>query len=107
MSVDDERIDAKLMQARGDRKPGLSAANDNDRRIVIGISARLGEAVTPVFGAEITRAVASRMFLECFFVAFELLQRRDDRPGAQPRRRLRIVNEAHDTAAAADGCFEF
>ena len=36
-AVDDQRIDLQLREARGDRKPGLSAADDEHSRVAIGI----------------------------------------------------------------------
>ena len=83
MAVDNQRVDAELMQARGNRKPGLTAANNEHRGVAIVIGARLAQPVGPVLGAEIARAVGFGPDAECLFVSSEVFQRRDDRPGAQ------------------------
>ncbi|MGB9063126.1 MAG: hypothetical protein WCC80_07005 [Pseudolabrys sp.] len=82
MPVDDQRIDAMLMQARGNRKSGLAAPDNDHRGIAVVIGARLAQPVAPVFGAEIARAVWLGPDSERFFVSSEFFQRRDDCPGA-------------------------
>ena len=42
VAVDNQRIDTELMQARGDRQPGLSSADNNDGWVVICVAARFG-----------------------------------------------------------------
>ncbi len=37
LAIDDQRIDAQLLEARGDRKPGLSAADHEHGRVAVGI----------------------------------------------------------------------
>src|SRR5215467_8195660 len=101
--IDDQRIDAELMQARGNRKPGLAAADNKHRGIAIVISARLAQAVGPVLGAEIARAVGLRPDSECLFVSSEFFERRDDRPGAQAGG---IWSETDNAGTAAEGGFE-
>ena len=83
VTVDDQRIDAELLQPRGDRKPGLSAADDNDSRVVIGVGACLGKAVAPVLGAEVADAVVRLRgaLLQGLFVASEFFQRCHKCPG--------------------------
>ena len=83
VAVDDQRVDAELMQARGNRKSGLAAADNEHRGLAIVIGARLAQPVGPVLGAEIARAVGLGPDAECLFVSSEFFQCRDDRPGAQ------------------------
>ena len=74
MPVDDQRVDAELMQPRGDPKSGLPAADDDDCGIVIGIGARPGAAVAPVLGAEVARRVGLGAAPEFLFVASQFVQ---------------------------------
>src|SRR5215467_6052678 len=107
MPVDNQSVDAELMQACGDRKASLSAANNDHGGIVVGVAACLGEAIAPVLGAEIAYAVSG---LRCsvfqfFFVSLKFFKCCDDRPCAQPRRS--IGNETNDACAGPEGGLEF
>ena len=107
MAVDNQRVDAELMQTRGDRQAALAAADHNDCRIVVGVGARSGETVAPVLRAEVAYAVVRlrRAAAECLLVSLEFFQRRDDRPCAQPRRS--IGNKPDNAGAGTEGGFEF
>ena len=54
-AVDDQRVDVQLLQARGDRKPGLSAADDEHGRVAVGILRGGLAQVEPVGAAKIAR----------------------------------------------------
>src|SRR5262249_8975276 len=105
--VDNQRVDSKLVQARGDRQTALSAADDDHGGIVVGIAARPSEAVGPVLGAKIAYAVSSlgRAAFQFFFMTLEFFERGDNRPRAQPRQG--VGNETDDARAGAEGGFEF
>ena len=108
MAVDDQRVDAELMQARGNRKPGLSAADHDHRRVMVGIRARLGKAIAPVRSAEVADAVAGlgRTVFQFLLVTPELFKRGDDCPRAQPRRHLRIGDKTDHAGTGAERGFE-
>ena len=55
VAVDDQRIDAELLQPRGDAQPGLPASDDQHGGIAVGISALSRATVGPVLGAEVAR----------------------------------------------------
>ena len=54
-TVDDERIDIPLSEASGDRQSGLAAADDQHRRIPVGVGGVGQSSVEPVGSAEIAR----------------------------------------------------
>ena len=96
MPVDDQRVDAELMQPRGDRQSGLAAADHEHRRIAVGIGALAGETVEPVVGAEIARCdcpVRARR-LNASSWPRSSCRVRVQRPGAQARA-LRVGHQAH------------
>ena len=103
--VDDQRIDAELLQPRRDREAGLAAADHEHSGVAIGKRALAGEPVGPIFGAEIARRVRFRAPLEFFFVAPEFVQIRVQRPGAQPP--LAVGHQADDAVARAECGLEF
>ncbi len=81
-AVDDERIDAALREARTDRKPGLSAADDQHRRLAVGVRSRGLAQVEPVRPAEVAGVRLSRRpeAPGVLLVAFQLVQRGEQRP---------------------------
>ena len=54
-TVDDQRIDAELREASGDRKPGLSSADDERFGIAVGIFGGGLAQVEPVRAAKVAR----------------------------------------------------
>src|SRR5262249_9609827 len=64
-------------------KPGLSAADNNHRRVMVGVAARSRDPVTPVLGAEVARRIGFGAPPEFVFMASQLVQVRIERPGAQ------------------------
>src|SRR4051812_20866116 len=81
-TIDDQRIDAELRQARSDRKPGLSAADDQHLRMALAVIARGFPQVAPGRTAESARiAMAARSATaDVLLVAFQLIERGEKRP---------------------------
>src|SRR6059058_2387929 len=104
VAVDDQRVDAKLLQACGNRETGLSAADNEHGGIAVGVGACFGEAIAPVLGAEVARRVRIRPALEFLFVTSELVQIRVQRPGAQAA--LRIGYKTQHAVAGPEGSLE-
>ena len=83
LAVDDQRVDAELRQARGDRKPGLPAADDEHGRVAVGVCGGGFPQVEPVGPAKIARVGfawrprSADLLLE----PLELVERREQRPG--------------------------
>src|SRR5438270_5964040 len=102
-AIDNQRIDAERLEARADRQAGLAATDNEHLRVAIGIGARRAAPVEPVGAREIARIrLAGRTSLtDALFMAAQLLERRQQRPGA---RRITVVlaSEAQDPAAAAE-----
>src|SRR5262249_46540898 len=104
VSVDDQRIDAELLQGPTNGEPGPSAPDNGDGRIAIGEGARFGQPVAPVLGAKVSRRVGLRPAPEFFLVASELVQIRVQRPGAQAA--VRVGDETQDAIGGAKSGFE-
>ena len=105
MPVDDQRVDAELLQPRRDREAGLAAADHDDRGIAIGKSALAGAPVGPIFGAEVARRVRFAAPLELLFVAAQFVQIRVQRPG--PQAPLAVGNKTNDAVTRTGRGLEF
>jgi len=105
--VDDQGVDAELAQPRRDREPGLSCADDDDRRIAVGVSLLLAAAVEPILRAVIAHVLLDLRTLVGFFVPAQLLQIRHQHPGEQARWLLRIGDETQRCVRAAERGVEF
>ncbi len=103
LAVDDQRVDPQLLEARGDRKSGMAAADHQHDRIAVGIFGIGLAQVEPVGAAEIPRiGVAARpRHAELLLVALEFLERGQQRPGFQALAIGRVRDQPQDTAAAA------
>ena len=108
MAVDNQRIDAQLPEPRGDRQPGLAAADNEDGGIAVFVGARSVAAVEPVLGAEIAGAVRIVIVapFERFFVAADFLQVGRKRPRQQLPGRLRVGHQPRHAGAKPDGGVE-
>jgi len=106
-AVHDQRIDVQLIQARGDRNPGLASANDQHDRIPIDIRGGRFPEVEPVGAAKVARiGLAFRpRCADLFLEPLDLVKRCKQRP----RFHVPIGGIGHkpqDAAAAAFGGFE-
>src|SRR5262245_63382104 len=104
VTVDDQRVDAELMQPRGTGKSCLSAADNNASRIAIGVGAPLGQAIAPVLGAEVAGRVRFYAAPEFLFMTSKLMQICVQRPGPQPA--LRVRRKPQHAVGGAEYCFE-
>ena len=104
LAIDDQGIDVQLLQARGDGKPGLSAADDKHGRVAVGIAGGCLAQVEPVGAAKIARiGVAARALdAELFLETFEFAKLGQQRPGLEAVAVVRIRDQADDAAAASD-----
>src|SRR6266568_3811999 len=50
VAVDDQRVDAKLLQARGNRETGLSAADNEHGGIAVGVRASVCRSIASIAG---------------------------------------------------------
>ena len=100
VAIDDQRVDADLLQPRGDAEPGLAAADDQHRRIAVAISALPRETVGPVLGAEVARRIGLAAALERFLMAADFVQVGVQRPGVKPA--LAVGLQAQRAVARAD-----
>src|SRR5262249_184772 len=101
-TVHDQRIDAQLRQARGDRKSGLSPADDEHRGVAV-VVLRGGLAqVEPVGSVKIARiGLALRPWSsEPFLVSLHFVKRRQQRPGLERVAVIGIARESQHAAAA-------
>ena len=57
VAVDDQRVDAEMVEPRRGRQAGLAAAHDQHGRVVVGVGARLAALVEPVLAAEVARVL--------------------------------------------------
>src|SRR4051794_28929095 len=80
--LDDERVNAQLIETGRDRKTRLSAADDENHRLPIVIGNRLPAHVRPVVAAEIPRISGSGWPIGADFllVALQRLERRREEP---------------------------
>ncbi len=109
LAVDDQRVDLELLQPRGDRKPGLSAADHQHIGVAVGIFGGGLAQVEPVGPAEVARiglAAWPRMAL-LLLETLQLFQCRQQRPGLQPVAIAGIGDQPHDTVAATGRRLEF
>ena len=106
-AVHDQRIDVQLIQARGDRKPGLPAANDQHDGIPVDIRGGRFPEVKPIGAAKVARigfAFRPRC-ADLFLEPFDFVERCEQ----CPRFHAAIGGIGHkpqDAVAAAFGGFE-
>ena len=98
----------QLREARGDRKPGLAAADDQHGRIAVGVGGGGLAQVEPVGAAEIARiGLALRPRLaDLLLVALDLVERGEQRPCLELSPSPASGDEPQHAAAAALRGFE-
>ena len=103
-AVDDQRIDVQLLQPRGDREPGLPAADDENSRIVFGIAGGVFAQVEPVGAAKIPRigAATRACDAELLLKSLEFAELGQQRPRLELVAVVSIRDQPDDTAAASD-----
>ncbi len=103
LAVHDQRVDLQLLQPCGDAKSGLSAADDQNGRIAVGIFGSGFPQVEPVGAAKIARIglAAGPRYSELLFKTFQFVERREQRPGFDGVAVAGIWNQPQNPAAAA------
>jgi hypothetical protein len=113
-TVDDESVDFQLREPRGDRKPGLSPADDEHGRIAAGIFGGGFAQVEPVGPAKVARidlALRPRSS-EPLLVSLQFFERRQQRPRFERVAVIGVRREPQDAGTAAlrrfkaEDCFE-
>ena len=102
-AVDNQRIDLQLLKTCRDRKSGLSAADHQRDRIVVGIFGRGLAQIEPIGAAKIPRiglAPGPRSSL-LLLKTFQFVERREQRPGFEPVAIAVVGDQAQNSAAAA------
>ena len=99
LAVDHQGIDAQLHQACGGGDAGMTAADDQHRRVAIGKGRRFAPLVLPVGSMKVARE--GRLFAfraqHRFLMALEFFQRGEQRPGHRRRRGNRVVRVEPET----------
>ena len=100
-TVDDQGVDAQLREPRGDREPGLTAADHQNGRVAIFIRGGRFAQIEPVGTAKIARVgLALRPRLaDMLLVSLDLVERREQRPGLGAAIRGIGHEPQHPTAA--------
>jgi hypothetical protein len=109
LAVDDQRVDLELLQPRGDRQPGLSAADHQHIGVAVGIFGGGLAQVEPVGPAEVARIGLSAWTCMALLLleALQFLECRQQRPGLQPVAIAGIGDQPHDAVATAGRRLEF
>jgi hypothetical protein len=100
-AIDDQRVDLELREPRGDREPGLAAADHEHGRIAVRILRRGSPQVEPVRSAEVARvrlALGARP-PDHFLDSVQLVERGEQRPRSRCVA-VRFRKQADDAAAA-------
>ena len=108
-AIDDQRIDLQLTKPRRDRKPGLSAADDQHRRIVVAVIGCGLPQIEPIGAAEIARiggAIGPRP-ADRFLEPFKFVECGQQRPRLERVAAARIGRKRQYAAAAPLGGLEF
>src|SRR5512135_259006 len=107
--VDDQRIELQLLAPRCDRKPGLSAADDENDWIAIGVAALSLALIQPVGSAKVARiglAPWSRRS-ELFFESLQFVECGQKGPGLELVPIGLIADQPQNSAAATERRFKF
>ena len=107
-AVDDQRVDLQLREARGDRKPGLSAADNEHGRLAVDIFGGGFPEVEPVGAAKIARiglALRPRS-PDLLLEPFDFVERCEQCPRFQRVAIVGIGGEPQNSVAAALGGFK-